>query len=105
MCVCVCVCVCVLQLVGGPFDERETLLIREPTVLLLFLELQPYLSDEIQVREMWVRVTLCELVGVCECVCQEIDDNCSRRSVCVCVCVCVCVLCVFTAFLIDTFVV
>lgn len=38
-----------VQLVGGPFDLKENLLIREPTVLLLLVELLPRVSEEIQV--------------------------------------------------------
>jgi hypothetical protein len=42
-------------LVGGPFDGRDNLLIREPTVLLLLVELLPHLSEEIQI-ELWSSV-------------------------------------------------
>ena len=43
-----------LQLVQGPFDLKENYLIKEPSVVLLLLELLPNLSEPLQVRIfMW----------------------------------------------------
>ncbi len=45
-----------LQLVAGEFDLRENFLIREPSVVLLLLELLPKLSDQLQVLYLCVCV-------------------------------------------------
>ena len=53
-----------LQLVAGEFDLRENFLIREPSVVLLLLELLPKLSDQLQV--LYISVCVCVYVRVCE---------------------------------------